>query len=176
MIKIKQYNTNKNKMEKTKLTDLEEKLKKLEESYDKLNGEKRILQMRCSEKINQMTTDLEKIIKEMRDTNFEICLPKFSADVKKIDLENIITDEDIKIIFDGMDKCDYSVCGINGWLDTNKLVENIILIKSNQKYSDFRLKKVSKGMSQDSYPPSNSYSIEFINDNARPYIKLSIGV
>jgi hypothetical protein len=84
--------------------------------------------------------------------------------VKHKDKENIITDVEIQIIYDGMDKTDYGD-KYDRWFDLNKLINRIINLKNKYRDLNLVLKKVTQLMSEDRLPPINSYNLQFITDD-----------
>ena len=103
---------------------------------------------------------LDSVIKYIRNTD--------------IDIENIISDIDIEIIYEGMDKIDYRIdygygygYGYDRWLDLNKLITRIINLKNKYRDLNLVLKKVRKLICEDRLPPTNNYSLEFESDKEK---------
>lgn len=99
--------------------------------------------------------------------------------VREIDTKNLITNDEIVKIYNGMDKSDYGSffnrinqlipqANINKsnkkkWLDINKLTKKIVEIKSSN--YNLILDSVKLIISLERYPPINSYEITFKNSN-----------
>jgi hypothetical protein len=134
-------------------TDIE----KLEEQYNTITIQIKTLNYR----IQELEEEKKKITDKILKIKQELELPKLLEEVKKIDNDNILTIEEIKKIYQGMDKSDYSDVGIKHWIDLKKLVNTIINVKNRYKLINLVLLKVVKGRSVDIYPPKNYYSLKF---------------
>ena len=79
-----------------------------------------------------------------------------------------MSDDEINIIYDGMDKYDYKSELKNSeptprYIDFDKILIETYAIK--KKYTQWKLTNVQLGSSQDSFPPRNSYSYKFKDDS-----------
>jgi hypothetical protein len=131
----------------------------LEDKILKLNIQKRELTYTINEIENKKKVLFQQIyeIKEKND------IPTMIKLVKEIDVDNILSDNEIVKIYQGMDKSDYSDANVKGWLDIKRLTNQILLIK--KKYQSmglcFVLDNVKKTLSEDRYPPYNYYELKF---------------
>lgn len=132
------------------ITELENKIETLKKQKKSMSY--KIMEIECKIKELENQIEEQKILKN---------LPVMIEQVKKIDTNNIFTDDEIKKIYLGMDKSDYSDVGIEGWLDVDKLTKTLIKIKNKYQSFNFILDKVIIKMSYDSYPPQNIYSFTF---------------
>ena len=132
-------------------------INKLEQQYETINKQIKTLKYRISE----LEGEKKKISDKIYNAKEELNLPKLLEEVKKIDIENILCEEEIKKIYQGMDKSDYSDAGKKSWLDVDKLVNSIIKVKNKYQSMNFVLNEVKLGMSEDRYPPNNYYSLTF---------------
>lgn len=78
-----------------------------------------------------------------------------------------ITDEEIDVIYEGMDKYDYKSelesDNIPRYIDFIRIAHVVSSIKN--KYTTWKLLKVTNTSSQDSFPPTNGYSYKFQDDS-----------
>lgn len=132
-------------------------IEKLEEQYKTITIQIKTLNYR----IQELEVEKKKITDKILKIKQELDLPKLLEEVKKIDNDNILTIEEIKKIYQGMDKSDYSDVGIKHWIDLKKLVNTTIYVKNRYKSINLVLLEVVKGMSEDRYPPNNYYSLKF---------------
>jgi hypothetical protein len=68
---------------------------------------------------------------------------------------DLITKSELKAIYDGLDKTDYSVMAKPRWLDLDDILERIIDVKSTHK--NMILNKISIKMIHERFPPINDY-------------------
>ena len=93
-------------------------IEKLEEQYETITKQIKTFNYR----IIELEENKKKIQDEIFKIKEELELPKLLEEVKKIDNDNILTIEEIKKIYQRMDKSDYSDVGIKYWIDLNKLI------------------------------------------------------
>ena len=136
-------------------------IEKLEEQYKTINSQIKTLNYRIRELEEEKKQIPDKILKIKED----LYLPKFTQEVKKIDTSNILSEDEIKKIYKGIDKDDYSDVGINTWLDIDKLVNSIINVKNKNQSMNFVLNEVKLSMSEEKYPPNNYYSLKYKNSD-----------
>ena len=136
---------------------LNNEIKKLEDEYTKINRKLNILKTN----IYDLERRKKEIEEEVQNTKEKICIPILIDLVKKIDANNLLSNDEIQIIYQGMDKTDYSDVGITSWLDVDKLVNRIITIKNKYPFMNFTLFNVKLSSSEDRYPPNNYYSLTF---------------
>lgn len=136
---------------------LNNQIKKLEDEYEKIN--KKLTMFKTN--IYDLENRKKEIVEEVENTKEKIFLPILIDLVKKIDTNNLLSNDEIKIIYQGMDKSDYSNIGITSWLDVDKLVNRIITIKNKYPIMNFTLFYVKLTSSEDRYPPNNYYSLTF---------------
>jgi hypothetical protein len=129
----------------------------LEGKYEKINKQKRMIK----EKMYELENEQKKIEEEIEKLKEELYIPKIIEDVKKIDINNILSDGEILKIYQGMDKSDYSDVGKNCWLDLDKLINSTIRVKNKYQSMNFILVNVKLGMREDRYPPTNYYTLNF---------------
>ena len=129
----------------------------LEGKYEKIRKQKIIIK----QKMFDLDNEQEKIKEEIKKLKEELYIPKIIEDVKKIDINNILSDGEILKIYQGMDKSDYSDAGKNSWLDLDKLINSTIRVKNKYTSMNFILVNVKLGMSEDRYPPTNYYTLNF---------------
>jgi hypothetical protein len=120
------------------IAELESNIKKLENEkswfLDKIRNiefAQKLYEEEIDQIKNKQITELfEQIdpIEEMVDT------PIVIEAAKKLDTNSILTDEEIKLIYRGMDKTKYDGRGINGWIDFEKLIDQVIVLKCQYKY------------------------------------------
>lgn len=124
------------------------------------------------ENLEIIRTELEKKEKELQVLEIEMLREDFITSneqlIKDIKNKYNVCDNEINIIYDGMDKYDYKSELKNGsttprYIDFDKILAKISSIKS--KYAQWQLISVKKGLSQDSFPPTNYYSYEFKDDS-----------
>lgn len=66
---------------------------------------------------------------------------------------------ELKIIFNEMDKNDYRHCGQPRWIDLACIIDSIYIKKTKNNYN--KLKRMYIKMILESYPPQNIYVYEF---------------
>lgn len=142
-------------------------IEKLEEQYETITKQIKTLQYRIIDLGEEKKKISEKILKIKEELN----LPKLIEEVKKIDTENLLSEDEIKKIYQGMDKTDYSVIKKKSWLDIDKLVNSIIINKKKYQLLNFVLVEVKLTMSEDRYPPNNYYSLKFKDSEGLCFIK-----
>lgn len=120
-------------------------IEKLEEQYETITKQIKTFNYR----IIELEENKKKIQDEIFKIKEELELPKLLEEVKKIDNDNILTIEEIKKIYQRMDKSDYSDVGIKYWIDLNKLINTTINVKNKYKLFNFVLFEIEKGMSED---------------------------
>lgn len=79
-----------------------------------------------------------------------------------------ISNNEINLIYDGMDKFDYNTSVYHDekyhrFIDFDKILINVSKIKN--KYNNFKLIIIKKTFSEDCYPPTNYYSYKFEDDD-----------
>ena len=149
----------------TILTDTNNELllTRLEIRYEQLIQKKRELHRLLSD--NEF--EQKNLIKQIANIKEEIIIPQVIECVKKIDVNNIISINEIKELCHGMDKSNYSDCGCDTFLDIDRLTKLIIneKLKLKEKNLDFEVSNVKLTLSQDSYPPKNYYTITYKNSD-----------
>lgn len=123
-----------------------------------------------TDEINKLRVDEKKIKDEIFKIEMELNLSKLMEDAKKIDTDNLLSNEEIKEIYLGMDKSDYSECGYVTWLDLDKLAKKTIEIKNKYKLMNIILFKVELVRSLESFPPVNIYSLTFVTPDKLRFI------
>ena len=135
----------------------------LKSTIDKLKQDKNIFQQKIFKIENEIQNRNEMLHLLEKKVNLNLVINC----VKNIDIENIITNDEIEVIYDGMDKTDYRIdCGdkYDRWFDLNKLINKIINLKNKYKDLNLILKNVTKLMSEDRLPPINTYNLQFVSD------------
>ena len=80
---------------------------------------------------------------------------------KHFNFDNYISHYELEAIFKGIDKTDFSSCGVSRWNDLDKIVCTIC---SKKKYfSEYKLKKIILIHQEETWPPVNYYHYEFVN-------------
>ena len=109
------------------------------------------------------------LIQQIANIKEEIIMPQVIECVKKIDINNIISINEMKELCRGMDKSNYSDYGCDTFLDIDRLTKLVIneKLKLKEKNSDFEVSNVKLILSQDSYPrpPKNYYIITYKNSD-----------
>ena len=140
-------------------------LTRLEMKYEGLIKKKRELHRLLSDNEYEQKNLIQQII----NIKEEIIMPQVIECVKKIDINNIISINEIKELCRGMDKSNYSDYGCDTFLDIDKLTRLVIneKLKLKEKNSDFEVSNVKLILSQDSYPrpPKNYYIITYKNSD-----------
>jgi hypothetical protein len=116
-------------------------------------------------KIQEIEEVKIKIQEKIQKLEEQLDLPILIELVKKIDTDNLLTEEEIVKIYQGMDKWDYSdVKGGEKWLDVEYLTKKSCALKHTfPPVMGFMLHKVTKTGSEDRYPPTNYYRLELKN-------------
>jgi hypothetical protein len=147
--------------------EFENQILNLENKIQILNKQKKLL----SYKINEIESEEKKFIQEIKNIKEIKDKPLMKKIVKEIDVENILSDDEINKIYQGMDKSDYSDCGVKDWLDVEKLVNQAIKIKNKYRSMNFILDNVKISLSEDRYPPNNYYNLRFIDSEGLCFTK-----
>ncbi len=62
---------------------------------------------------------------------------------------------ELEIIFEGIEKTDFTYCCENRWRDLEMIIDNII--ERKKKYKDCKLKKIVLASCHEKWPPVNNY-------------------
>ena len=74
-----------------------------------------------------------------------------------------LTDSEIKLIYDAMDKNDYTEMGRDRFMDYNRMVDKVHGLKKEN--GNKTLTSVKLIIVKESYPPQNVYEYKFLNTN-----------
>lgn len=78
---------------------------------------------------------------------------------KYSDFDNYISQDELEMIFQGMDRTDFTQAGVSRWRDLDKIVHTVF---SKKKYSpNYKLKKIVLVEQQEIWPPINYYHYDF---------------
>ena len=83
----------------------------------------------------------------------------------KLITADLLTNEEMYIIFLGMDRYDYSYEGCTGYLDLEKLCNRIVMLK--EQHPNYSLVKVNLIGACESDPPLNYYDFNFQDDTGQ---------
>jgi hypothetical protein len=79
--------------------------------------------------------------------------------IKYSDFDKNISYDEINIIFQGIDKTDFTYCGVSRWRDLDEIIS--IVYNSKENDSSKKLKKVLLVRQIELWPPINYYHYEF---------------
>lgn len=138
-------------------------LTRLEMKYEGLIKKKRELHRLLSDNEYEQ----KNLIQQIANIKEEIIMPQVIECVKKIDINNIISINEMKELCRGMDKSNYSDYGCDTFLDIDRLTKLVIneKLKLKEKNLDFEVSNVKLILSQDSCPPKNYYKITYKNSD-----------
>jgi uncharacterized coiled-coil DUF342 family protein len=100
-------------------------IEELEDKIKKLNKQKRQL----THRINQIENEKKELFQQIYEIKEKNDIPPMIKLVKEIDVDNILSDNEIVKIYQGVDKSDYSDANVKGWLDVKNLINQTINVK-----------------------------------------------
>jgi hypothetical protein len=71
-----------------------------------------------------------------------------------------VTPRDLELIYDGIDKTDYTYMGVSRWMDLEYILDKLINKKINN--PNLELNKVKIIQILETFPPQNKYYLAFI--------------
>lgn len=113
------------------------------------------------QQINQIRNEKKIISDKIYKIKDDLIMQRLIEDVKKIDIDNLLSTDEIRKIYNGMDKYDYTDGGIKPWLDFDKLVNSTIKVKNKYQSMNFVLFEVNLVMSESGYSPTTYYNLKF---------------
>ena len=154
-------------IDNNKNMSLNDKLNELEDRYEKINTYHKTLK----NKINEIENYKKDIIQQIYKIKQDLELPNVTDLVKKIDVDELLSNDEIIKIYDGMDKTKYYDVDnkdIKRWLDLERITKQVIKVKNKYHTFGFVLQDVKKTFSEERCPPTNYYILGF-KDNEGLY-------
>jgi hypothetical protein len=74
---------------------------------------------------------------------------------KHSDFDKFFSMDELQIIFEGIEKTDFTSCGETRWRDLEMIIDNII--ERKKKYKECKIKKLVLASSHERWPPINNY-------------------
>lgn len=145
-------------------------IEKLTNEYHELNKEIKKLNIErknISSIISNNKKTCDKNVIEIRKLKLGIELNNCKTDMTQYDPEKQLSDQELSVIYTGMDKTDYTKYGKPRFLDIENIITKTNKIK--KQYPRWTLISVKKTLSLDTLPPSNSYSYTFKDENNQTF-------
>ena len=139
---------------------LNDKLNELEDRYEKINT----YQIKLRNKMNDIENEKKEITKQIYKIKQDLELPNILDLVKKIDVNELLSNDEIIKIYNGMDKTkynDFDNKDIKRWLDLERITKQVIKVKNKYHTFGFVLQDVKKTFSEERCPPTNYYILGF---------------
>jgi hypothetical protein len=107
----------------------------------------------------------KEVLQQIRMAEFLASDIDVAIKTNKLTKHDLLTNEEMYIVFLGMDRDDYSYEGRTGYLDLEELCNRIVMFK--KQHPNYTLVKVNLIGSCESDPPLNYYDFNFQDDNGQ---------